>query len=137
MTAALARYAEDGADNAVLTLLSFSRLLVPVLAVAAAPSEGDRDTDISAVLFRGRDGRLALLAFTCLASLRSWKPDARPVPVAGADAARAAQAQGASALLLDLAGPVTFVVESAELAELAAGHRLRRTSVGYAWFAQS
>lgn len=132
---ALARYADDGAENPVLALVSSTRLLVPVKAVAARPDEGDRDTDISAVLMRGRDGRLALLAFTGLDTLRRWDQDTRPVPTSGADAARAALAQGAGALLVDLAGPVPFVVEAAELAELAAGHHLRSTSLGYAWFA--
>jgi len=66
----------------------------------------------------------------------SGNPEARPVPVVGRDAAQAAQAPGRGRpLLIDLAGPVRFVVESAELAELAAGHELRPTSVGYAWFA--
>ena len=135
LEAALAQFATDGAENPVLTLLSTARLLVPVVATATGHADGDKDTDISAVLMRGRDGRLALLAFTCLDSMRRWNAQARPVPVPGCDAARAARAQNADALLIDLAGPVSFVVESAELAELAAGHHLRPTSVGYAWFA--
>jgi hypothetical protein len=135
---ALATFAEDGAENPVLSLLSDARLLVPVVARATGPTgaDDDKDTDISAVLMRGRDGRLALLAFTSLDSMQRWNAQARPVPVAGRDAALAASAEDATALLVDLAGPVTFVVESAELAELAAGHVLRPTSVGYAWFAQ-
>jgi hypothetical protein len=135
LAAALARFAEDAAENPVLSLLSNARLLVAVVATATNPAAGDKDTEISAVLMRGRDGRLALLAFTSLASMSRWNAQARPVPVSGRDAAQAAQAQGAAALLVDLAGPVPFVVESAELAELAAGHHLRQTSVGYAWFA--
>jgi type III secretion system (T3SS) SseB-like protein len=135
LTAALARYAETGEENPVLALLSSIRLLVPVKAVAADVVEGDHTADISAVLMRGRDGRLALLAFSGLDQLRRWDREARPVPLSGAAAAQAALAQGARALLVDLAGPVTFVVETAELSELAAGHELRPTSVGYAWFA--
>jgi SseB protein N-terminal domain len=135
LAAALAQFADDGAENPVLSLLSAARLLVPVVATATDPAAGDKDTDISAVLMRGRDGRLGLLAFTCVDSLRRWNAQARPVPTSGRDAAQAARAQGGDALLVDLAGPVPFLVESAELAELAAGHHLRKTSVGYAWFA--
>src|SRR4051812_987523 len=70
LEAALAQFESDGAENPVLTLLSTARLLVPVVATATSPTDGDKDTDISAVLMRGRDGRLALLAFTCLDSMR-------------------------------------------------------------------
>lgn len=136
LAAGLSRFADDGAESPVLSVLSSVRLLVPVMAEATAPGVGDKHSDISTVLMRGRDGRLALLAFTCLDTIRRWNPQARPVPVSGQDAARAARTQDAHALLIDLAGPVPFVVESAELAELAAGHELRQTSVGYAWFAQ-
>jgi hypothetical protein len=135
LAAALERFAVDGAESPVLSLLSTARLLVPVVAAASNPAAGDKDTANSAVLMRGRDGRLALLAFTSGDSLRRWDAHARPVPTSVSDAARAAQAQEAAALLIDPAGPVLFVVESAELAELAAGHQLRQTSVGYAWFA--
>lgn len=137
LAAALAGYAETGAGNPVLALLSSARLLVPVKAVGTDGMHGDKDTDISAVLMRGRDGRLALLAFTSIESMRRWDAGARPVPVSGRDAAKAASKQGAGALLVDLAGPVPYVVETAELTELAAGHELRPTSVGYAWFAQT
>jgi SseB protein N-terminal domain len=134
LATALAVFGQDGDANPVVSLLSTARLLVPVVATAPGPGEGDRDTEISAVLMRGRDGRLALLAFTCLDSLRLWNPQARPVPVVGRDAARAAQGQDAEALLIDLAGPVPFVVETPALTQLAAGHQLRRTTLGYAWF---
>jgi hypothetical protein len=135
LTQALQQYTETGAENPVLARLSSTRLLVPVKAVTPDAGEHDHEADISAVLLQGRDGRLALLAFTGRDALQRWDAEARPVPLSGPDAARAAQSQGARALLLDLAGPVTFVVETAELAELAAGHELRPTSVGYAWFA--
>lgn len=76
---------------------------------------------------------MALLAFTSLASMHSWDPSARPVPVSTADAARAAVQEGADAVVVDVGGPVMFVVESGEMEELAAGHVLARTSAGYAW----
>lgn len=140
LAAALQGFAADQAANPVLAALSAAdppaRLLVPVVA-----SAGDEDSvaghegDVSTVLLQGADGRLALLAFTSLAALTAWRSDARPVPVAVRAAAEAALAEGAGALVVDVAGPVLFVVESAELAELAAGHRLLPTSSGYGWFA--
>ncbi len=61
-----------------------------------------------------------MLAFTCLQSLARWRPDARPVPV---PAGRVWQAgvQEASAVVVDVAGPVPFAVDGARLAALAAG----------------
>jgi hypothetical protein len=78
---------------------------------------------MAAVLMRGGDGRLALLAFTSTDALAAWNPDARPVPVAARIAAQSAVQEKASALLLDVAGPTTLVVEGDDLVALAAGWR--------------
>lgn len=59
-------------------------------------------------LLTGRDGRLALLAFTGTGPLAQWRADAR-----------AALAEGAVALLVDVAGPVQLAVEGPDLAALA------------------
>lgn len=140
LAAALERFAGDQLPSPVLAALSAAeppaRLLVPVVA-AAGGEEGatGHEGDVSTVLLQGADGRLALLAFTSLEALAAWRPDARPVPVTARAAAEAALAEGAAAVVVDVAGPVLFVVESAELAELGAGHRLLRTSDGYGWFA--
>ena len=53
-----------------------------------------------------------------------WDPQARPVPVTAATAATAAIQDGAEALLVDLAGPATYVVDGEDLTRLAAGWRL-------------
>jgi hypothetical protein len=82
---------------------------------------------------RPTDGRVALLAVTALDSLKQWSAAARPSPVTVADAARVALAESASALLIDVAGPVRFVVETADLTELAAGHVLVAAGPGHAW----
>jgi hypothetical protein len=139
---ALRRYAVDGRQAPVLVALSRARVLVPVVAllgeveVDESGLARDKTADIAAVLMQGRDGRTALLAFTAIESLQAWRADARPVPVAVADAATAAVQEEAAAIVLDVAGPTTFVVEEAELAELAAGHVLIATSAGYAWLAE-
>jgi hypothetical protein len=61
-----------------------------------------------------------VLAFTCLPSLTGWRPDARPVPVTAGQVWQAG-AQEASAVVIDIAGPVPFAVDGARLAALAEG----------------
>jgi hypothetical protein len=87
-----------------------ARLLVPVVA---------KGRDMATVTMTGRDGRIALLAFTGLDALTGWRGDARPVPVRAVDAARAALAEGAHAVLLDVAGPRSVAIAGPALAALA------------------
>jgi hypothetical protein len=128
---------EVGHRHFALSALQDARVLVPVVAMLGeveydVPPGGragsrlprEKTSDMASVLMTGRDGRTALLAFTGNASLTAWDPDARPVPVTAQQAARAAIQDQASALLLDVAGPVLFVVEGDELDALARGHRL-------------
>jgi hypothetical protein len=61
-----------------------------------------------------------VLAFTGLPSLTGWRPDARPVPVTARQVWQAG-AQEASAVVIDIAGPVPFAVDGARLAALAEG----------------
>jgi SseB protein N-terminal domain len=111
-----------------------ARVLVPVVAVSSEETgtEG-KNTDMAAVLMTGRDGRQALLAFSCLDSLRAWHPQARPVPVTTRHAAQAALSEGADALVVDVAGPVQVPIEGAALRRLADGHRLVRLDDGFGW----
>jgi hypothetical protein len=88
---------------------------------------------MAAVLMRGRDGRLALLAFTGTSALQQWDPQARPVPVPMAQAAQSALNDDAAALVLDVAGPVRFVVEGEDLRALAEGYVLVELEGRYAW----
>ena len=118
LAAALAAYADDEVwEPEVLAALGDARLLVPVVAALGEAETGanglvhDKSADLATVLMRGADGRLALLAFTSLETMRRWDPDARPVPVSASVAARAALQDGATALLIDVAGPVRFVTE--------------------------
>jgi hypothetical protein len=83
----------------------------------------------------GADGRTALLAFSSVATMTAWNGDARPVPVWGRDAARAALDEQATAVLLDIGSPTFTVVETADVGHLAAGHRLVSTDAGPAWLA--
>jgi len=135
VAAALAAYlAGEGSEHAALTALSAARLLVPVVAVATdLPPGGARDNHATAKNSKnsemvlptliGRDGRPAVLAFTCLDALVRWRPQARPVPAEADRVWRAAMADGC-AVIIDVAGPVPLAVEGARLAALAAGRQV-------------
>lgn len=123
----------------VLAALGGSRLLVPVVAVLGevevddAGLARDKTSDMATVLIEGADGRLALLAFSSTDSLARWNPEGRPVPVDTLTAARSALQEGAAALLLDVAGPTTVVVEGDDLRALASGWRLARLEGQVGW----
>lgn len=143
LAAALTTYGERPGDPAaylgVLARLQHARVLVPVTAVLVSEETGDdglrrdKDSDMAAVLMRNEQGSLALLGFSSTATLASWDPQARPVPVTTRDAAQAALDDDATALVLDLAGPVRFVVDGDHLRALAAGYRLAKVDGGVAW----
>lgn len=137
---ALAAYTADPAAKAeVLLALRASRLLVPVVALLGeveyddAGLAHDKSSDMAAVLMQGRDGRLALLAFTSLDALRAWNPEARPVPVTGQVAAQSALQDQAAAIVVDIAGPATLVIEGEDLLGIASGWSLGRVGDRSAW----
>lgn len=117
--------AVDGSPAAtarVHTALLAARLLVPVVSVLLARDDAtgaDKATEMAAPALVGTDGRRALPAFTSYDALRAWRADARPVPMAGARALAGAAAESYDAVVIDVAGPVSFVVEGAVLAALA------------------
>ena len=147
LRSALASYAEAPGHPArylaVFRALRHARLLVPVVAVPREVEVDDaglareKTSDMATVLLTGSDGRRALLAFTEMASLLTWSADARPVPVTIADAARSAMQEDASALVLDVAGPTTYVVENELLEGLARGWELVRHGDELAWAEQA
>ena len=125
--AALTAYAAgQGSEHAALTALARSRLLVPVVAMpvgeqaGADDQGGEKSTEMALPTMVAQDGSRAVLAFTCLDALQRWRSDARPVPVPAASAWLAG-IQEADAVVIDVAGPVTFAVDGARLAALAAG----------------
>lgn len=140
LTAALGAWAAGTASYAeALAALQAARLLVPVVAVLGEVEldehgrAHDKTSDMATVLLQGADGRLALLAFTGAEPMRAWNPEGRPVPVRTELAARSALQDGAAALVVDVAGPVRFVVEGADLERLAAGWSLARAGDRTAW----
>jgi SseB protein N-terminal domain len=126
VAAALAAYASGtGSEHAATTALAAARLLVPVVAIHADDATGSRTpgekvSEMALPTLVGNDGRIAVLAFTCLDSLSRWRPDARPVPVPAQRVWQAA-AQEASAVVIDVAGPVPLALDGARLAALAGG----------------
>jgi len=128
VTAALDSYAAGrGGEHAVLAALDASRLLVPVVAVRAGedtPAPGGprrgKSSEMALPAVIGADGRAALPAFTSAATLARWRAGARPVPVPAVRVWRSG-ATGASAVVIDIAGPVPFAVDGARLAALAQG----------------
>lgn len=126
VSAALAGYADGTrAEHEALAALAATRLLVPVIAVrsedeAIQPGQGEKDSEMATPSIVGHDGRRAMPAFTSLAALRRWQPDARPVPVPAASVWQAAVQQD-EAVIIDIGGPVPLAVEGARLRALAAG----------------
>ncbi len=125
-----------GGSADVLAALVAGRVLVPVVpmpdheadgaalsAELGSPRADANEAHMATVMTTGRDGRRGLLAFTSLDTLRQWNPEARPSPVPTRSAAEAALADGADALVIDLAGPVVFSVDARDLRSLAAGWR--------------
>ncbi len=99
------RLADAWGDHAaVIAVYGDARVFVPIVATLGerATDGSDKSADMAAVFMTGADGRKALLTFSSVAALETWNPVARPVPVWGREAAEAALAEGASALLLDL-----------------------------------
>lgn len=112
-----------GSEHAALTAIAATRLLVPVVAVMSdtAASGSGKEADMALATLVGNDGRKAVPAFTGIEALRRWRADARPVPVAAARVLQAAIEEADGAVVIDVAGPVQFVVEGARLRALAAG----------------
>jgi hypothetical protein len=139
---ALARFAGSNAPDDYLravAVLCADRLLVPVVATATRLGgvvgglASDKEAEMAVVLLQRSDGGTALLGFTGLDALRTWDSRARPVPVTIDKVAETAVAEGAVAVLVDLAGPHPLVLEGEVLDALARGHRLIDLGDGFGW----
>ncbi|HMC72638.1 MAG TPA: SseB family protein, partial [Mycobacteriales bacterium] len=96
------------------TRLPHARLLVPVVAL---PGAGEADMAVPTLV--NAAGRRGLPVFTGTAALAEWRADARPVPMAGSRVIAAAVEEKYDGLVIDVAGPVTFILEPDELRLLA------------------
>lgn len=131
LAAALAAYADapddPGAVPRVLTALAGTRVLVPVVAllgeseVDGAGLRRDKTSDMAVPTLEVPGGRRALPAFTSTAALARWDPAARPVAVPLPQAVRAAVAERADTVVLDVAGPVPYELTGPALLAAAEG----------------
>ncbi len=123
---ASANHSLDDYLRAVAALCT-ARFLLPIVAVgddgASGPDPG-RHAEMRAAMLTTADGSTGLPVFTGLDALKSWRPDARPVPCRLDEVAATAVEAGAVAVLIDLAGPVPLVIEAGLVGELAKARRL-------------
>ena len=131
---------EPYAYLAAVAALCGERLLVPVVATATRVGaavgglSSDKEAEMAVVLLEAADGRRAMLGFTGTDSMSQWQAGARPVPVTLDVAARTTVGEGASALVIDVAGPHPLSVEGDVLTALAVGHRLVELAPGeFGW----
>lgn len=95
--------------------VSRTRFLVPVLAVPGEVEEIDgrlveKTSDMAMVTLTAPDGQRALPVFTGTYALTEWDESARPIPVEAARAAQAAITEQCDVIVVDVAGPDTFVL---------------------------
>lgn len=105
---ALIRFSHGKAPLAdVVDALQYARVLVPVLAqgehrvMGKHGVEQDHVGSTGVVALQIPDGRSALPVFTDVDAMRSWNPQARPIPAEGPRAALAAVAEGWSVIVLN------------------------------------
>ncbi|MBG0830947.1 SseB family protein [Planomonospora sp. ID67723] len=127
VTSALAGYSAGTAGaGEVVAALSGARLLVPVVALLTSSEVGEhglrqeKESEMALPKLVGKDGREAVLAFTGAETLKRWRPDARPIQSTVPQVCQAAAHEGAAAVVVDVAGPVPFVIEGDVLAAFAA-----------------
>lgn len=132
---AIAGAAEQQGYARALVALCVSRLLLPVVATGdeTGHQDPDRRAEMAAVTLSDESGTY-LLAFTGYDSLRAWQADARPVPCLLDELCATVGPAGATQLLLDVAGPVPFVVGEDAVALMADGNALTELEDGsFAW----
>ncbi len=111
------------AQRRIVDRLVQGRLLIPVVAnLDEKDATGaDKHSHMATVTITNELGHKALVCFTGVDSVALWRPDARPIPVAGVEAAQAALQEDCDALLIDIAGPDQYALAGTGLWALAAG----------------
>ena len=102
------------------------RLLIPLVAALGEGEVGpngllvEKSADLAIVAVKTPDGKTAIPAFTSVAEMTAWKPEARPVPVSAPKVALACASEGHERLVINPAGR-TVVLRRPALAALAQG----------------
>ena len=118
--------ADPADERAWMAAVAHARFLVPVLAVPGEVDEVDgrlveKTSDMAMVTLTAPDGQRALPVFTGTAALEEWDPTARPIPVQAARAAQAAITEQCDVIVVDVAGPDSFVLRPSMVWALAQG----------------
>lgn len=119
------RLAQRSNRAVLLAALADARVFAAVTATSTAEHvtehglRAESTAEMAVLLVAAGDER-ALPVFSSLAELQRWRPDARPVPLSGAHACRAALDSGAVAVLLDPASE-HLVLTADEVIALAEG----------------
>ncbi|MCG6568660.1 SseB family protein [Tessaracoccus sp. ZS01] len=124
--AAIARAQDHNGYIRALVALCTSRLLLPIVASGDEGGDApdpDRHAEMAAVTLKDESGSY-LLAFTGYDSLKAWEAGARPVPCLLDELCATVEAADAEQLLIDVAGPVPFVIAGDALQKFADGFRL-------------
>ncbi|WP_051209232.1 SseB family protein [Propionicicella superfundia] len=129
---AIADAVADGGVDAYLRAvahLCLARLYLPFI---DSREPGARRPDLGTVSLE-TGGVRRLLAFTGRDAVQAWRSHAWPHPATLDELAATAVEAGAAELLVDVSGPVPFVVGEEILSELAQGRRLVALADGFGW----
>lgn len=100
----------------VVDAIREARLLIPLLTETGEigfTDEGkqvDKTQELAVVTVATPDGRTALPAFSSVAAMQAWNPNARPVPVDGVRVALAAAGEGTPVVVLDPGTPTQIAL---------------------------
>jgi hypothetical protein len=113
----------------VVAALGPARVLVPLVTERGDEGIGahgqlvDKTQELALVTVAGPDGRSVLPVFSSVDTMRTWNPDARPIPVPAAQAGLAAAADELGAIVLDPGSPTEFALRRTAFEALATGAR--------------
>jgi hypothetical protein len=99
---------QAGDDRRIRQALLEARLLVAVIALPGA--EHASEGEMALALLESADGDQAVPAFTSLAALTAWRPEARPVPRPAQEVIAYARAESLAAVVLDPGTPYAWTL---------------------------
>lgn len=120
-------HAGDIGAGSVVDALRGERLLVPLVARLGEAGDGargltaDKSAELAIVTVRGPDERRVLPAFTSMAAMTRWQPDARPIPAQAERVALAAVSEGTDLIVLDPMSETEFALRRPGVWALGAG----------------
>ncbi len=126
LLAALERHRDEaGSALDVLQALRAARLLVPLVTRLGEAGENehgvavDKTQELSIVTVAGPDSRTVLPAFTSVAAMTAWRPEARPIPTEAVRVALAAAGEGTELVVLDPGSDTEFALRRSAIRALA------------------